>query len=82
MPPSLTRWMRTRGILAVLAAALVRCAPDVGPCVALPGASIIMASRSENAAGLAPMLHSASALALRGRAALLYAQVAVAHRFR
>ena len=79
MPPSLTRWIRTRGILAVLVAALVRCAPDVAPCVALPGASIIMASRAADATGLTPMLYHARTLALQGRAALTHIGAVVAH---
>ena len=71
LPSSPFRALRSRGLLAVLAAVLVRCTPDAAPCIALPGASVFVTSgpvspRQHEAIGYEQM----KAVALRGRAAL------------
>ena len=70
--PSL-RFFRFRGLLAVVAALLVRCSPDAAQCVALPGSSVYLLPRSDPTPS-----GSLAALALRGRAALSDA-LSVAH---
>jgi hypothetical protein len=66
-------WIRSfpyRSILALAAAVLVRCTPDVAQCIALPGSSIYvtppMTAPSPHGA-----VHATLAVALQGRAALL-----------
>ena len=67
------RFFRFRGLLAVVAALLVRCSPDAVQCVALPGSSVYLLPRSDPTPS-----GRLAALALRGRAALFDA-IAIAH---
>lgn len=71
LPSSPFRAFRSRGLLAVLAAILVRCTPEVAPCIALAGASVFVTAdpaspRQREAVGNEQM----KAMALWGRAAL------------
>lgn len=68
MLPSLFRSIRTRSLLAVAMAVLVRCSPDAAPCVALPGSSIFLWPRAMEPQHHAPVAASTSS-ALQGRAA-------------
>lgn len=71
LPSSPFRAFRSRGLLAVIAAVLVRCTPEAAPCIALPGASVFVTPDLAS-----PRQHEAikyeqmKAVALRGRAAL------------
>jgi hypothetical protein len=68
-----SRTLRLRGALALCAALLVRCSPEIGQCIALPGSSVyVLPSGAEATA------EGIVALALRGRAALLSVQVNLA----
>lgn len=69
----LFRSIRTRGLLAVAMAALVRCTPDATPCVALPGSSIFLLPRAIETYRNAVVAQSMSS-ALQGRAAPFPAQ--------
>ncbi len=72
-----SRTLRLRGALALCAAVLVRCSPDIGQCIALPGSSVyVLPSGVEAPAG------RVLALALQGRAALNDARVALARAWR
>lgn len=64
MSPSFLRSIRFRGVLALLAAAVVRCTPDVAACVALPGSSVYVLPHTEAISG-----RDVLAMALQGRAA-------------
>lgn len=71
LPSSPFRALRSRGLLAVLAAVLVRCAPEAAPCIALPGASVFVATDpSSTRQPVAVGYEQAKAVALWGRAAL------------
>ena len=66
-------WIRSvpyRSVLALAAAVLVRCTPDVAQCIALPGSSIYVTPRM-TASPQHGAVHATLAVALQGRAALL-----------
>lgn len=69
MRSPLFRSIPYRGFLALAAAFLVRCTPEVAQCIALPGSSIYvtpsMAAPPQNGA-----VHATLSVALQGRAAL------------
>ena len=68
------RSFRFRGALALCAAMLNRCSPEIGQCIALPGSSVfVLPSAVES-----PM-DRLLAIALHGRAAFHGARVALAH---
>ena len=64
---SILRFARSCALLAVLAALLVRCSPDVAPCVALLGASIFVTTEAVWGGALASRIEAwACAPRLRG----------------
>lgn len=67
------RSLRLRGALALCAAILVRCSPEIGPCIALPGSSVyVLPSGAQSPAD------RVVALALQGRAALMHVRRSLA----
>ena len=71
------RSLRLRGALALCAAMLIRCSPEISQCIALPGSSVyVLPSAVESSAD------RLLAIAPQGRAALHGARVALAQAWR
>jgi len=67
---TLFRSLSLRGLLAVAAAVLVRCSPEVAQCIARPGSSIYLAAPKADPSQAGSTVSAGTRPALRGRAAL------------
>jgi len=67
---TLFRSLSLRGLLAVTAAVLVRCSPEVAQCIALPGSSIFLSPPRDDLHLRVDDAMARTWQALQGRAAL------------